>query len=133
MNPSKKETDHQYYLKNKERLIRSATGWNRKNRESHRKHDKKWRAKNPTKSRAAYLKRTYQLTIEEYELIKTIQEGRCAICLLKKPRLVIDHCHNSDKIRGLLCTTCNAGIGQFNDNVGLLFEAIKYLERHATT
>jgi len=122
-----------YYQKNRKRLIKKATGWNKKNRVYHREYDKKWRAKNSTKRRSSYLKRAYEITLEEYELIKAIQESRCAICLQKANRIVIDHCHKSKKIHGLLCTTCNAGIGQFKDDLALLKEAIKYLQRHATS
>ena len=126
----KKQADHEYYVKNKDKIIKGSTEWNKKNKEYHRKYDKVWRGKNPTKSRSAYLKRTYEISLEEYELLKLIQEGRCAICLEKHQRLVIDHCHKTNAVRSLLCTTCNAGLGQFKDSIKLLGEAIKYLERH---
>lgn len=48
-------------------------------------------------------------------------------------KLVVDHCHASGKIRGLLCDLCNRGIGHFNDSVELLYKAIKYLELHYET
>lgn len=130
---TKKELDHRYYLENRDKIIKKSTDWNKKNRKDHCKYDKAWRLKNPTKSREAYLKRTYKITLEEYELIKLIQEKRCGICLEKKPRLVVDHCHKSKKVRGLLCTTCNAGIGQLKESVWILGEAIKYLTRHESS
>lgn len=62
------------------------------------------------------------------------QHGMCAICG-KEPwedrhstRLNIDHCHSSDRLRGLLCRACNTGIGQLNDDPELLRKAIVYLE-----
>ena len=42
----------------------------------------------------------------------------------------IDHCHKTNKIRGLLCHHCNIGLGNFNDNVVNLQLAIKYLEKN---
>jgi hypothetical protein len=43
-------------------------------------------------------------------------------------RLSVDHCHNTGKIRGILCTKCNTGLGSFKDNIELLMNAIKYLK-----
>lgn len=42
----------------------------------------------------------------------------------------MDHCHDSSRIRGLLCHTCNSGIGKLRDNPELLRKAADYLERH---
>lgn len=72
------------------------------------------------------------ITHEEYLDILDAQDGVCAICGKKeistrKGRLCIDHDHQSGKIRGLLCMKCNAGLGMFNDNESLLFDAITYL------
>jgi hypothetical protein len=61
------------------------------------------------------------------------QEGKCAIC--KEPEttrvLSIDHCHKTNKVRGLLCQRCNLGLGNFLDSRGNLQSAIDYL--HKTT
>lgn len=126
----KKESDRKHYLKNRDKIIKGSTEWNKKNREYHREFDRKWRAKNPTKSRESYLKRTYRITLEEYERKRQSQDGRCAICLNQVERLVVDHNHDTDAIRELLCTTCNAGIGQFKENIRLLQKAIDYLKKH---
>jgi hypothetical protein len=57
------------------------------------------------------------------------QDGKCLICLTDRliEELVIDHDHDSGLVRGLLCTSCNLGIGIFKDNIGLLKRAIWYL------
>jgi len=61
----------------------------------------------------------------------TMQKKRCAICKKKRPQnqrnLAVDHCHKSGKIRGLLCSRCNIGLGIFGDKVDLLQSAIDYL------
>ena len=130
---NKKESDRKYYLEHRERLIERATKRNQTYRDYHREYNRRWHLKYPHKKREAYLKRAYKVSIKEYEELKLIQGGLCAICLKPHERLVIDHCHESKKLRGLLCTTCNAGLGQFKDNTGLLREAVKYLERHETS
>lgn len=50
----------------------------------------------------------------------------CAICGGKE-KLVVDHDHETDKVRGLLCFFCNLGLGNFRDNPQLLKKAIEYL------
>lgn len=72
---------------------------------------------------------------EDYERMHTEQNGVCAICLQEAPinvqhqRLVIDHCHTTGKIRGLLCHKCNQALGLFKDNVNYLANAIEYLRK----
>lgn len=72
-------------------------------------------------------------TQELYDFLYQQQEGCCAICgkhaLELKRSLAADHCHDSKKIRGLLCGSCNQGLGYFKDNQTLLLEAIAYLNR----
>lgn len=52
----------------------------------------------------------------------------CAICKLPGDNLCVDHCHQTGKVRGMLCCRCNTGIGMFSDNTTYLEEAIIYLE-----
>ena len=75
----------------------------------------------------------YNLTYEEFGNKYREQGGKCAICSESKPLgsvkgLNVDHCHTSGKIRGLLCRKCNTGLGQFDDNIEILENAIKYLQ-----
>lgn len=57
--------------------------------------------------------------------------GACEICsdTIAEATLVIDHCHTTNEIRGILCTACNRGIGYFEDNPLLLKQAMVYLEK----
>ena len=73
----------------------------------------------------------YGLTVEQHAELLTSQNGVCAICK-KKPNgnLCIDHCHNTNKVRGLLCSGCNTSIGLLEENVNYLLSAIDYLEKH---
>ena len=81
--------------------------------------------------RAYDLKRRYGITIEEYDQMLEDQGHRCKICRTDEPggkgRFHLDHCHSTGKIRGLLCSSCNHGLGHFKDNVLLLEQAIRYL------
>ncbi len=87
--------------------------------------------------RKDHLKSKFNLTIEGYELILKSQKGICKIC--KQPetakdrngdirRLCVDHNHETDRIRGLLCDKCNVMLGRAEDNPEILKQAIKYLE-----
>lgn len=60
------------------------------------------------------------------------QDGLCAICdsqFSYKRKRVVDHCHKTGDIRGLLCYNCNLGLGMFKDNCDLLNRAIIYLSK----
>lgn len=57
------------------------------------------------------------------------QESKCAICEKHVEKLHVDHCHDTGKVRGLLCTTCNHGLGKLGDNLDGLFKAVRYLEK----
>ena len=65
------------------------------------------------------------------------QNELCAICngegFLMDPshkvKLVVDHCHTSGKVRGLLCHNCNRALGLLQDDIGSIQRALKYLEK----
>ena len=88
---------------------------------------------NQEKYRSYELKRKYNLTIEEYNELFVNQCGKCAICgkhqTKLKMSLAVDHCHETGKIRGLLCSNCNRGIGLLNNDIENLKCAIIYLNK----
>ena len=81
------------------------------------------------------LKKSYNITVEQYDEMLLKQNSCCAICkrhksevtVKRKNHLCVDHDHNTGKIRGLLCDKCNRGIGLLCDNVDILRNAIEYL------
>lgn len=79
------------------------------------------------RQRARIIKKLYGITQEEFEARSAAQGGLCAICK-KLKRLVVDHDHATGRIRGLLCTPCNAALGIFGDGKELLKVALQYLE-----
>ncbi len=70
----------------------------------------------------------YGLTLEEYNQMYDDCGGACEICHKELDVLYIDHDHNTGRVRGLLCSQCNTGIGGLQDDVGLLLHAVRYLE-----
>jgi hypothetical protein len=72
----------------------------------------------------------YGLTIEQYNSILSTQGGRCRICgeeNIQGHRLYVDHNHRTGKVRGLLCSGCNLGIGFFGESIVKMVKAIQYL------
>jgi hypothetical protein len=84
------------------------------------------------KAKGKYLKRTYDISLKEYEQLFIKQHGVCAIChqppTEEKPFLVVDHDHKTEKVRGLLCNNCNVGIGNLRDSLIIVSAAARYLK-----
>ncbi len=116
----------------------------RKNRER----QQAWRAKNRPKVNASrraayastnewerrrtyYFQKKYGITEEERDQLLASQGGVCAICKTDDPKSklgwVIDHCHTSGRVRGVLCHRCNVMLGMSCDSSSTLANAIKYL------
>lgn len=76
---------------------------------------------------------TYGITVEDYDKIFDEQGGSCKICGKHQSqinrRLCIDHDHATGKVRGLLCNSCNKVLGHSFENITILNNCIKYLER----
>jgi hypothetical protein len=102
---------------------------------------KEWRKTHPKEIKAFKYQKywpnlTYEQSLLEYDKLMLRQNNLCAIC--GKPEtvrhqqgtlrnLAIDHCHATGKVRGLLCSRCNLGLGMFKDEVALLEKTIDYL------
>ena len=92
------------------------------------------RAANPQrtleKNREYWLRHKYDMSMDEYHAMLFAQEGKCGICQQRPPfdvALAVDHCHDTGLVRGLLCRTCNTGIGHLKDSPELLRRALQYL------
>jgi hypothetical protein len=80
------------------------------------------------------MKHKYGITIKNYEDMVEAQNNKCAICSARgeeerNGKLVVDHCHASGKIRGLLCNKCNLLLGHADDTIERLERAILYLSQ----
>jgi hypothetical protein len=91
--------------------------------------DAEFRAGRKAKGRARRLKKKYGLTTDDYARMVIEQNGVCKICQRKPQRwLCVDHCHDRQKVRALLCDGCNTGLGQFGDDADRMREAAYYLD-----
>lgn len=84
------------------------------------------RKRNSGESRASRIRRKYGLDPDGYARLWMEQGGRCAICVTDKD-LYVDHCHSTGRVRGLLCHTCNTGIGFMQDDAERLRRAAQYV------
>lgn len=89
-----------------------------------------------TGKRSQYLQRNYSITAGEYSARLYQQDNRCKICKGEgflmaghhQFKLVVDHCHTTGEVRGLLCHNCNRALGLLKDDTEVLTRAIDYLK-----
>lgn len=86
------------------------------------------RVRDPEHEQRLMRRRVYNIDNEGYERLQKAQGGTCAICKDPERKLVIDHCHTTDLVRGLLCSQCNSALGLFKDDPKLLQAATDYLK-----
>ena len=123
-----------WYEQNKERHAAVTKAWRLANKERMRELQNEWRKKHPERvaviARNCHLKFQYGLQPDDYEAILSAQGGGCAICGVPPVTgkyLSVDHDHETNEVRALLCPKCNIGLGQFNDNPDTLIRAAAYL------
>lgn len=104
-----------------------------------RRHMKEYRKTNPDNVRNTALKKAFGITLEGFNSMLVTQNQVCAIC--GNPETIhnsrghlmnmhVDHDHATGKIRALLCSKCNNGLGCFRDNTDVMQKAIDYLNHH---
>ncbi len=97
----------------------------------------------PTYFKNRHLYNKYRMRPKDLEDRLAAQDGRCAICSVtltnkigrkghRTNTLCIDHCHDTERVRGLLCFKCNVGLGCFKDSVAVMFQAIRYIQFNGT-
>lgn len=130
--------------KDPERHREAVRRWRSANREKSRAASRAWRLADPVKARAMdrrqRLNRKYGLTVADYERMCAERDGKCDLCRRapagrghQAGRLVVDHCHATGRVRGLLCFHCNTAVGKLRDDPALCEAAAAYLRRHALT
>lgn len=137
-----------WYIKNKNRLLAKTKKYTIEHYTEVKRYKDQWYRDNlmdrKNKSRNRYYKlkdttirdkvlyKLYGITQQDYSLLLNSQNGVCAICK-KLPsilrRLDVDHNHETRKVRGLLCSPCNQGIGLFKEDISLLQRAEIYLKK----
>ena len=97
--------------------------WEERDRKNRDRYSEEW---------YRYKSGKYKCTVEELKKLVEDSGEVCAICgEFTTMYLAIDHDHSTGKVRGLLCTRCNTGLGLFKENIDRLRSAILYLETHS--
>ena len=105
-------------------------------------YSRQWQKDNRPRVKDSQFRRQYGIGWEDYQRMLTEQGGVCAICggaesrfvtakTRKLRNLCVDHDHETNAVRGLLCGDCNVGLGAFKDNPTTILRAIGYLRQHA--
>ena len=89
------------------------------------------------KSVDKHLRRHYGITAVDYAWMENEQDRKCKICKTdytetRNQRLVVDHCHDTGTVRGLLCHKCNAGHGQYSDDLKIMCDSAAYVAEFRT-
>lgn len=120
----------------KECMKRKVTDWYYENYDEAKAQRKQWRENNRHVTRNRLLKAKYGITSDEYDALLASQGGKCAICgtteeSIKDGRAMpVDHCHATNAVRGVLCSSCNRAIGLLNEDPDRLDRAALYLRSH---
>lgn len=109
---------------------RSRRRWRLNNPERNRELQGRYRKENPDVYRNAQLKHRYGITLDDFNKLMWKQQGKCAICRSEPEEgknLHVDHCHETGKVRGLLCRKCNQALGLIEDEPEILERMSQYL------
>lgn len=119
--------------RNREKEKAKNQAYREANRERENARCRQWFIDNPNYRANHQLKKKYGITLAEKDAL-LLKQGGCAICKSGDPGSSmgwhLDHCHESKKVRGVLCAPCNIMLGGAKDNSDTLESAISYLKRH---
>ena len=122
---------HHLYFEKQLQIIKSKPAWppRLKRHDAHVKTWQRYKTKRKRYDKGEYLIETYNITMDQWNTMYNEQGGSCKICDkdLVKSKAHTDHNHKTGKVRGILCGSCNRGLGLFQDNWGLLISGAKYL------
>ena len=118
------------YAEKSDEIKAYVNAWRRDNREHVRAWQRQYNAGRKRENRDTHLRRTFGITLEDFEAMLSAQGGGCAICGRAAPEgtsLHVDHDHETGVVRGLLCFTCNGALGMFTENEEYLARATEYV------
>jgi hypothetical protein len=123
------------YRKDPDAAIARTRAWQRDNPERLNAYRRR-RRQEPAiqkRERAGHLRRTFGMSLEDYDELLAAQDGRCAVCG-RTPRagakLHVDHDHVTGAVRGLLCFSCNASLGHLAEDATRIQRLSRYLDGH---
>lgn len=134
LNPEKARAAQKRYRDKHPDKVKSRWGkWYAENKDSHlagrRSYYRENREAILTATASRNRKRLYGLTTDMVATMIALQGGTCAICKtpIEAKSAHVDHNHDSGKVRGILCSSCNLGLGKFRDDFEVLRSAAMYL------
>lgn len=123
-----------WYYKDTERSKLVSKEWRDKNQDKRKEMWNKYR----TRDKELKLLKMYGITFDQYLLMLESQAFQCKICLvdletISPKHIHVDHCHTTNKVRGILCNLCNTSIGMAREDIEILENMIKYLKENNET
>jgi hypothetical protein len=113
--------ERDYYLCNRDRILAKSKAWYAANRDRRAHTLRRW-----------HFAKKYGITPKDFDAILLGQGNVCAICSSRRKSMCVDHDHSTGAVRGILCRSCNAMLGQIRDNPAWLARAIQYLNCEST-
>lgn len=105
-----------------------------KYREQYIRRSREWRKKYPERVKEYGIKYRHGISLKDYKNMLKQQNGKCAICgKLQsdfKQKFIVDHCHKTNKIRGLLCCRCNTLLGRIENIPDNFKRLLEYMEKY---
>ncbi len=117
-----------WYAKNRQHVIERVARWQRENPERLRAYRRERNATRTREIREGHLRRTFGMTVRDYDAMLVAQGGGCAICGARPAQGQSFHVdHLGDRVRGILCIRCNNALGQFRETTEIAEVAVDYL------
>lgn len=125
-----REQSREYREANRERIRETERRYREANKEARAEARRAYHEANPTLQTEWALRRRYGISLADFNALLEGQGGRCAICRTSTPPVrgwTVDHCHDSGRVRGVLCFNCNVAIGHLKDDPAVAEAAAQYL------
>lgn len=136
--------DRARYAARPEKVKARAAAWHKANPDRVRENRRRWAERNRDAINAAgreyyrrsggHRRKTLGVTPEAFSSMLSEQGGACAVCRTGEPGKkgwAVDHCHDTGRVRGVLCNACNLSLGLLQDDPARIRAAADYVERHA--
>lgn len=122
--------NREWYIANKVHKLKTTKAWAQNNPDKVKKSIQKYTKKNGPKLALDRRLKRYGITLDKYNEMVDSQNGTCVICNCVPNKLVIDHSHVTNKVRELLCISCNAALGQVKENENTMMSMLSYIRKH---
>jgi len=129
-----REYQKKYAQENKEKIAARKRKYIVEHPEKVKPYRQKYYQEHKVRAADLRLRRRFNISLEEADALLIKQQHKCPICKksLTETKRCVDHDHKNGEVRGILCRTCNAGLGQFMDDAKLLENAAQYLKKQMT-